>query len=296
MQANRLKAIVAGTMGYRSGLEKKERLALFKAASARIEQIVRGELPGDEMEDLVKTTRIGIDAFDLMEGNLKATLEDLAKRLPPSIVEWVGKPEQMGFSWLSLAQIVGEAGDLWNYPTHSHLWRRMGCAPWEWNGETHMGSTWRYLKKLPSDQWEQYGYPPRRRSIGYVIGENLMRGNMLRERKGKKEAEAGVPRAESVVNGADPASDSSDPVEDPKVRVLWKGPYRLHYEQKRAEFLQAHPDARKGHQHLHGMLLAFKLLLKQLWCQWHGVNNPPRFRPERDARRRAKFQGRRSQK
>lgn len=45
------------------------------------------------------------------------------------------------------------------------------------------------------------------------------------------------------------------------------GPYRKRYDEAKATFQEKHPDYSKGRCHAHGMLLAAKLLLKNLWIE-----------------------------
>ena len=85
------------------------------------------------------------------------------------------------------------------------------------------------------------GYSPRRRSIAYLIGEGLVKQNFVSggQGDGRLESESGS-----------------------------AGPYRSRYDQKKAEFAEKHPDYKPLRCHLHGMLLATKLLLKNLWIEW----------------------------
>jgi len=224
MQANRLQSVVAGTLGYSSSMAEKDRLKKFQEASAVIKQIANDEI-SSPFSGVVKTTLIGIDAFDVMQKSLEKEMGKLAAKLP--VAAWVALPEQRGFGMPSLAVIVGEVGDFANYANPGKVWRRMGCAPWTFEDKTLMGSTWRFGKegKLPASEWEAFGYSPRRRSIAYLIGENLVKGNR-------------------------------------------EGPYRKRYDAKKQEFKAAHPDYSDLRCHRHGMLLAAKLLLKNLWIEW----------------------------
>lgn len=243
MQANRLQAIIAGTIGYHSGMEEKKRQALFKEASKVISAVEEGAMEHD-MKHIILTTLIGIRAFNETELPIKKSMERLAKTLP--VASWAELPEQKGFGLLSLATVIGETGNLDNYTNPAKVWKRMGCAPIQFNDDTFMGATWKSGKdgKLPSGIWSEAGYSPRRRSVAYVIGENLIRGNFDGIGKSKKD-----------------------------------GPYRKRYAETKARFFAAHPDYesadedKKGQPglrcHRHGMLLATKMLLRDLWVEWH---------------------------
>jgi hypothetical protein len=232
MQMNRLVALVAGTMGYHSGMKEKDREASFAEARKRIKEVM-GDLTSEieggfahPLQSVIRTTMVGVNAFEEMQESLEKSMRKQVALLP-GILAWVGQPEQRGFGEMMLAVIIGETGDLSDYANPGKVWRRLGCAPWEFNGSNHMGSTWRYGKegKLPAEEWEKFGYSPRRRSIAYLIGEGLVKQN--------------------------------------------KGVYRRRYDETKKIFKENHPDYSDKRCHLHGMLLATKLLLKNLWIEWN---------------------------
>ncbi len=226
MQANRLQAIVAGTLGYSSGMAEKDRRKKFTEASAVIKGVEAGTTDSP-MKAIIQVTLIGVNAFEKAQEDLEEPMAALAKLLP--VAAWACHKDQRGFGLGRLAIVVGECGDLSNYANPAKVWRRMGCAPYEFGGKTQMGATWRGGKsgKLPAEEWERFGYSPRRRSIAYVIGDLLVK-----------------------LNG--------------------EGPYRTRYDETKATFKTNHPDYSDGRCHSHGMLLATKLLLKELWIEWTG--------------------------
>lgn len=188
-----------------------------------------------------------IGEFCKIESEREKKIIALAKRLP--VAPWVEGVR--GFGLKSLGAIVGEAGDLSGYATHCRLWRRFGLAPWEYQGQVKMGCTWRKRshEKLPAEEWTKYKYSPRRRSVIFVIGESLLKGN--------------------------------------------RGIYRQHYDESKTKTRKMHPEwwlcedcggdkakrgkckgcggkgERPGHAHNHAMLLMTKLLLRDLWKEWH---------------------------
>ena len=253
MQANRLQAIVAGSIGYSSGMPEKERLKKFTEATKLIRAVVDGDADCS-LKFIILTTMVGIDAFRDKETAIEKEQGKLAKTLP--VAEWVMAPEQKGFGLQSLATVVGETGNLSNYANPAKVWRRMGCAPHQFDGKTLMGATWKSGKegKLPASEWESFGYSPRRRSISFVIGENLVKQNG---------------RVSAAGNEIDSASgDAADEgfAETESSRV---GPYRARYDQAKADIKQKHEEYSDLRCHRHGMLLATKLLLKNLWIEWH---------------------------
>jgi hypothetical protein len=236
MQANRLQALVAGECcGYSSSMKEKDRLAAFQKAAKLIKEIDAGGNVQSRINGVVKVTLVGINAFNDMKDSLEKEMVACAKKLP--IFDWVQKPEQRGFGPLFLAIVIGETGDLCNYANPAKVWRRLGCAPWAFNGKTLMGATWRSGRegKLPAEEWEAFGYSPRRRSISYLIGEGIVKLNGL------------------VEGSARPC-----------------GPYRTRYDCAKALIKSKHPDYSDLRCHRHGMLLATKMLLKNLWWEWNG--------------------------
>lgn len=257
MISNRLQASVAGTIGYNNDMTEADRKKKFVEASALIKQVVAGEVASD-VHVIVTTTMVAIDAFNREKDSLEKAMRALAKQLP--IAKWVEEDDQRGFGILFLAIVIGETGDLHNYENPAKVWRRLGCAPYTKNGETLMGATWRGRgkskgNKLHAADWEEFGYSPRRRSISYLIGEGIVKQN-------------------------------------------GNGPYRARYNYTKTKAGEDHPEwlqcpkcegtGRKGKAkcsnckgsgevwmrcHRHGMLLATKLLLKNLWLEWV---DPPR--------------------
>lgn len=241
MQANRLQAIVAGTLGYSSSMAEKDRKKKFGEATELIKAVANGTTD-HPMKAVILTTLTGIDAFNEMKVALEKSMIALAQKLP--IAAWVERPEQRGFGLLFLAIVIGETGDLNNYANPAKVWRRMGCAPWSFDGETRMGSSWRG-KKLPASEWEAFGYSPRRRSIAFLIGEGIVKQNTLKKGPGEDERKC-----------------------DDDANTVTPGPYRLRYDEAKSRAKEVHPDWTPQHCHRHGMLLATKLLLKNLWIEW----------------------------
>ena len=196
MLSNRLQAIVAGKMGYHAGLEEGERAKYFKEAATLIRGVVCGEIE-DSYRAIILSHHTAIAAFQADEAKQEKPMIELTRRLP--VAKWIDKPDQRGFGILSLATVVGEAGDLAAYSTVGKFWKRFGCAPYSFDGQTFMGLTWRRFEgrgQLPSEEWEKFGYCPRRRSIAYLIGQNLIKQNksIYRERYDSAKAAAAIVR------------------------------------------------------------------------------------------------------
>jgi hypothetical protein len=155
-------------------------------------------------------------------------MERLAKTLPAAaFVEQV-----CGFGIGSLAAIVGECGDLSNYSTHSKLWKRMGLAPM---GGKAM-STWRRSGGLTSDQWQDAGYSPSRRSIVWNIGACVMKAQSAKVNKETGE----------VIKPA--------------------GPYRVLYDQRKE--LELTRCESKANANARALRYLDKRILRDLWKEW----------------------------
>jgi len=261
MIANRLQATVAGTLGYSSGLKEADRLKLFKEATGIIKGVIDGEQ--HPLRSIILTTNIAVDGYDTQQDIFEKEMLALVKTLP--VASWVAEPNQAGFGLMSLAVIIGETGDLNNYPNPAKVWKRLGCAPFTKGEETLMGASWKSragnkkgLQKLTAEDWTNFGYPPRRRSVSYIIGENLIKQNG-----------SGIYRSRWL---------------EAKIRARQTHP---EWEWKPCDKCKGKNHAKKkcltcggigekcGHAHKHGMLLATKLILKNLWLEW--TNTP--FQP-----------------
>lgn len=280
MNSNRLEAVVASDLGYHSGMKEGDRKKLFNEARKVIKGVDGGESDYG-YADVVEAHLQAIACFEKPLADVTQSMEALAQKLP--VADWVRQPEQRGFKWLFLAIVIGETGDLANYANPAKVWRRMGCAPFTFDGKTLMGATWKSGKngKLTSEAWSEFGYSPRRRSIAYQIGANFMMQNFLKNGKGNGDIPAVTDRI-GVYHSR--AGESTNVTESPGAGTnggnghgeekvvngnLSAGPYRLRYDEAKAIMKTNHPDYPAQRCHLHGMLLATKLLLKNLWVEWN---------------------------
>lgn len=94
-------------------------------------------------------------------------MEQLVAELP--VAAW-WRENVVASSYISLARILAETGDLSNYATVSKLWKRMGLAVL--NGVRQGGLP----KNAKAEDWIAHGYSPKRRSIMFVLGDSLMKG------------------------------------------------------------------------------------------------------------------------
>ena len=174
-------------------------------------------LTGEILKPIVFATRTATKDFERYEeATEKLMVESLAGH---RILEFVKTVR--GFAVLSVATIIGEAGNLSNYSTPSKLWKRFGLAPYKGK----MLSTWRKFGGLKAEEWTEVGYNPRRRSIAFIIGKNLQMQN--------------------------------------------DGKYKARIIEAKKRRAEKYPDMSKKQIDNHGMAMATKLLLKDLWKAWN---------------------------
>ncbi len=269
MQQNRLRALVAGEIGYSNKMEEKERSKKFKEADDKIKEIIAGEGTGFRFREIVLTSMIGIKAFDDAKKEYEKQINKIAKTLP--VAKWVLQPEQRGFGLKFLGYVIGETGDLRNYANPAKVWKRLGCAPWTFSGHTAMGATWKHPNrqpvKLPKQEWEAFGYSPRRRSLSWLIGVNIVRQNFIGG--SASETDPRLVDEEEIESGGDAGLGS------PETDTGSAGPYRSRYLEAKKSAAIKHPDWTPQHCNFHGMLVATKLLLKNLWIEWNGKPKDP---------------------
>lgn len=255
MIGNRLTASVATMNGYHAGMEEADRKKRFDAAAKLIEQVKGGaNSDTDSASALILATSGAIDAFDRRVHDYDKAMEKLAKQLP--VAKWVAEPAQRGFGLLMLSEVIGECGDLNNYATVAKFWKRMGCAPYESRGKVFMPSTWRQQKPgLSAEEWSEIGYSPRRRSVAYLIGDGLVKQNgsgPYRARWLEAKMRAFVTHHEWTWKPCTQCKGRSASNGDPRCETC------------------GGIGQKCLHAHLHGMLLATKMLLRNLWCAWTG--------------------------
>lgn len=275
MQANRLRAVIAGTLGYSTTMDEKERAAKQKEADKLIKAVMKGTAT-HPLVNIIRVTMDSIKQWNDLQAGLEKAMVKLAAQLP--VAKWVNEPDQHGaISLCGLATIIGEAGDLSNYSGPGKLRKRFGCAPREFNGKNLMGSTWKSGRegKLPASEWESFGYSPRRRSIAYLFGVCIVKGNRI-EGDSRNETEIGVAddldSCGDIECDTDQSTAASEGVGAGEKKggtdAAVAGPYRIRYDSAKRSAAERHPEWSKQHCHNHGMLLATKLLLKNLWIEW----------------------------
>lgn len=153
--------------GLAKGGDKKEAAVIYNAALGKAihpeaQTALAAMLPIFQARAVIEPLRDAIER----------ELCQLVKKLP--VAPWIRGVR--GVALLSLAAIVGEGGDLNNYPNPAKLWKRFGLAPYKGKA----CSTWRMKGGLTSAEWadQENGpkYRPRRRSVHFLIGGGLIGG------------------------------------------------------------------------------------------------------------------------
>ena len=107
------------------------------------------------------------DAIAAARKAAERTVEKAARGMPV----WTWCASVRGLGPLSLGQLVGEAGDLGSYANPGKLWKRMGLAVFDGRAQRRVAGKTKAAKAEAIRQ----GYSPTRRSLVFVVGDNLIR-------------------------------------------------------------------------------------------------------------------------
>lgn len=157
-----LGAFVRLMLGWHAGLPEKERAEIRKRAAALIAD------GGGAFHEEVTAARMSAEPWRQIEKFAAKAMALAAEQLP--VWSTFGKSVR-GFGEVSLAVIVGEAGDLANYSTEAKLWKRMGLAVLDGKRQGNPGDG------ASKEVWIAHGYNPSRRSRVWNIGDALIKGN-----------------------------------------------------------------------------------------------------------------------
>jgi hypothetical protein len=166
-------------LGWSPALPEKERKAISKRALDLVKtgrehaRAMKADKPFDcdepdylRFETFILAALAGDAHAEANERIAEKNMERLAVTLP---VWEAWAKDVYGFGAKGLAVIVGEAGDLSGYATHSKLWKRMGVAVM---GDVRQGGLG---KGASADEWVAHGYSPQRRSRLFTIGDALIK-------------------------------------------------------------------------------------------------------------------------
>jgi hypothetical protein len=173
-------AYIASLLGYNSYQDVKERKAVWNKA-AKIFDCYGDEDAMNKITGSKKITTDIIDGAGLFIVETKKSLKsfaDLRKIIENQMVSYVQQlpiidwwNAEKGRSYLGLAVIIGETGNLSNYANPAKLWKRMGVAVMD---GTRQGGL---PKNAPKELWMEHGKSPRRRSVLWTIGDCLLKTN-----------------------------------------------------------------------------------------------------------------------
>lgn len=105
-----------------------------------------------------------VDARGIIQAH-RAECEKQLTKMAKELHVWPWAESVKGFGALSLASVIGEAGDLLRFDTVSKLWKRMGLA-------VINGGRQRLVSGAAAIE---HGYNPARRSVVWNIGECLIK-------------------------------------------------------------------------------------------------------------------------
>jgi hypothetical protein len=183
-----VEAFIARYLGYNNDLDAKERVALFKCASAIRKAVAKGG-EGQKISDdhfgnalsactpIIVNSAISRDIWDKHRAQTEKRQRALARSLPV----WEFCDEIAGFGELGLAIIVGEAGrgenerGIADYATKERLWKRLGLAVID--GE-------RQQKRTNAGEAATHGYNPRRRAEIWTLADSMFRHQWRGEKDG----------------------------------------------------------------------------------------------------------------
>lgn len=165
---NALGAYVRTVLGWRGDLPEKDRKVIARRATA----LIAGKAEDGDADLVGALSAVLLAAgesqkpFDRARADLEKRLRKQVTRLP-IWSEWASRI--MGVGELSVATIIGEAGDLRHYRNESALWSRMGVAVKDGHrqGDKAICKT--------TDDWIAHGYAPARRAKMFVLGDALVK-------------------------------------------------------------------------------------------------------------------------
>lgn len=197
--------------------------------------LVKGSIYGPSIKANLTTRHLfeALKPLDIARKDIEKQLTAEAKLLP--VYPWV-KENVRGMEALSLAKIIGEAGDLSQYANKGKLWKRMGIALVDGIRQGGLNS-----KTATKEDWIRHGYNPGRRSDLFVVGDSILKAQI---RKVKDAA------------GEDTGERTSI------------GPYGEIYLKRKAYELARDSEMTPMHAHRRAQRYMEQRLLKHLWQAW----------------------------
>lgn len=241
-QTNACGALVRVAIGFSGEQEEEQREKTRKRAVSIVASYFAGKPLQGEDADIANKCAADLSAVASAlkpmldhESAIVKEMEKLAKQLP--VYSWVEGVR--GFGARALAVLVGEAGDISNYPHPRMLYKRLGLMPVDGLAMSNWRFPNRRHRELSKDEWINAGYKPRRRAeIHALIAEPMSKLQL--SAAAKTDTEYGSPR----------------------------GPYGAAYIARREKTKISHPDWTKGHSRDDALRIMTKQLVSDLWSEW----------------------------
>jgi hypothetical protein len=188
-----IESFIATLLGFKTDLDETGRKKLFNQAKAIRQKIEKAGTDfdygqwGEQIEGvcamIIKSAETRAN-WDKQRKEIEDEMRGFAKMLPAyPFVQTV-----KGFGDLGLAALVGEAGNLSNYPTVAKLWKRFGLAVMP--DGCRQGMVPKYLgREDRKAAWIERGYVGRRRAEVYAFVDDVM---FRAQWRGEKESDDGV--------------------------------------------------------------------------------------------------------
>lgn len=157
-----LGAFIRLNLGWHKDLPSEESKRLLKQAS----DIQKGK---EEYEPLINVIEASKQSSQPMKDIEKASEKEMVRLVKELDVYDLFVEPVNGFGGVGLAIIIGEAGNLSNYPKKGHLWKRMGVAVLDGIAQGRLS------KGASAEDWIEHGYNPLRRSKMFTIGDSLIK-------------------------------------------------------------------------------------------------------------------------
>lgn len=172
MSRNNCLAFISTNLGYNSYQDQKERKTKWKEAELILKNAGNGTLKKhkkimEDFGDFILLRKNDLEGLDEYRIQVEKQMTEYVKNL--SVCEWWNS--EKGRSFIGLAIIIGEAGDLSNYTNPAKLWKRFGVAVLD---RVRQGGL---SKGASAEQWIEHGYNRKRRSVLWTIGDSLMKAN-----------------------------------------------------------------------------------------------------------------------
>lgn len=173
-------ALIRRYLGWRGDMDEASTAKINKQAAQIMAAKDLGKLPSELIEagryletEIVIAKEMAAPG-EKHQHSIELEMRKLARQFPV----WESWAKNVhGFSDLGLAIIIAEAGDIGSYTDKGKLWKRLGLAPINKDGETRAASTWRSKGGLSADDWIDAGYNPSRRASIYAqVGNTIIGG------------------------------------------------------------------------------------------------------------------------